>query len=110
MRLNNVSDTHHYCSAIASRCDLEENQKKEFPFGALDCKATDDEMIGNHQAIIQNGPTTELGLPPFSWNDWPQYAGERNGMPSTFDFPKIFIDPSSNFTSSSVKFEKQIVS
>jgi len=48
MRLNNVSDTGHYCSAIASRCDLEANQHKEFPFGALDCKATSDTMIPYH--------------------------------------------------------------
>jgi len=77
MRLNNISDTHHYCSAIASRCDLEKNQDNEFPFGALDCKATSDTMIPYHQATIQNGPTTELGLPPFNWTHWPQYHKDR---------------------------------
>jgi len=68
MRLNNYSDTHDHCQAIASRCDLEAGTT--FPWGACDCKATDDNMVGNHLAWIIDGPTTVLN-PPFNWSDWP---------------------------------------
>jgi len=96
MRLNNHSDTNNYCSAIAARCDLQ--YAKQFPFGALDCKATSNTMIPTHQALIQLGPTTELGLPPFTWNNFTQFNDSSHGMPITYDFDWVFIDPSSNFS------------
>jgi len=56
MRLNNISDTGDYCQAISSRCDLQ--RKTDFPRGALDCKCTDEYMVGNHEAWIIDGPTS----------------------------------------------------
>ena len=95
MRMNNISDTGDYCSAIASRCDLAYNNS--FPFGAVDCKVTSDSLAGNHQAWIISGPTSQ-DLPAFSWENWPQYKGYREGMPDVFDFDWVHMDPNTNFS------------
>jgi len=102
MRLNNFSDTQNHCQAIAARCDLESAGGQPpftqgFPFGSVDCKATNDQLVGQHQAWIQDGPTYELN-PPFTWADWPQYANDSLGMPSLWNFPWVYYDPASNFT------------
>jgi len=96
MRLNNISDTGDYCQAIAARCDLQTNSS--FPFGACDCKVTSDFFVGQHQALIIDGPTSET-VPPFNWEDWPQYQNNRVGMPSFYNFSWVFLDPYQNFTS-----------
>jgi len=94
MRLNNFSDTGDHCQAIAARCDLESGGGSfgTFPFGAVDCKATDNFMVGKHFAYIIDGPTTELN-PPFTWANWPQYAAERVGMPSLWNFTWLLYQP-----------------
>lgn len=95
MRLNKHSDTHDYCEAIDSRCDLQ--YKRDFPFGTIDCKVTSDILIFSHQAWIQLGPTTIIDLPPFNWNDWPQYLNYAKGNPTLYEFPWVLIDPKSDF-------------
>jgi len=92
MRLNNYSDTGNYCNAIAARCDLESNTT--FPFGAVDCKATDAFMAKNHESWIIDGPTDQ-DLPPFNWDNWPQFASSRIGMPSLWNFSWNFWSPDS---------------
>jgi len=97
MRLNNYTDTGNYCEAIASRCDLNSTPAM---FGAIDCKATSDSMVPNHQAWIIVGPTDEQ-LPPFNWDAFPTLTGDGNstaGMPSLYNFPWEFIDPATNFS------------
>jgi len=63
-----------------------------FPFGAADCKTTDAENVGQHNAWIQDGPTTELN-PPFSWANWPQYANDSIGMPTVWNFSWVNFKP-----------------
>jgi len=96
MRLNNFSDTHNYCQAIASRCDL--NSTTTFPWGALDCKATSDDMIYNQEAWVVSGPTQEINHPPFSWSNWPQFQNNISGIPNTYNFTWQFMDPAANFS------------
>jgi len=96
MRMNNFSDTNNYCQAISARCDL--NNSISFPFGAIDSKVTSDALIGNREAWIIAGPTTNLGLPPFNWTAWPQFVNESNGLPNIFNFEWQFAGPG-NFTS-----------
>jgi len=95
MRLNNHSDTNDYCEAIASRCDLQ--YPGDFPFGAVDCKVSADNLVGAHQAWIIDGPTTEFA-PPFNWTNWPQYSNNSLGMPEILNFTWVFLDPTANFT------------
>jgi len=107
MRRNNHSDTGNYCQAIAARCDLE--RPNSYPSGALDCKVTSDTMVSTHQAWIINGPTAE-NLPPFNWDDWPQYANSSYGIGKLWNFSWVFIDPNNNFTSLrpvSIDFESE---
>jgi len=110
MRLNNKSDTGDYCQAIAARCDL--SDKREFPNGALDCKATSDTMITNHQSWIIAGPTSE-NLPPFTWEHYPEYNHSRAGIPTLWNFSWVFLDPNTNFTSAesdySLTFESDFI-
>ena len=96
MRKNNHSDTDLYCLAIAPRCDLQ--SVTDIPFGAIDCKITNDNMVTQHQAWIQSGPTTYGDLPPFNWTDWPRFDKKLAGMPEIFNFTWQYVDPSSNFT------------
>lgn len=101
MRLNNISDTGDYCEAIASRCDL--NPQTTFPWGAVDCKCTSNDLIEELQAWIQSGPTYELEE-PFSWANWPQYQNVSLGMPQVFNFNWVFSDPYRNSSSNSIEF------
>jgi len=119
MRLNNYSDTENFCEAIAPRDDLSNTTgSPAFPFGQLDCKVTNNEMITTQQALVIVGPTTELGLPPFNWLDWPENKRQRVGMPNVYDFNWVFMDPNSNFSailtiddeeSNAVKGNNQVV-
>jgi hypothetical protein len=96
MRLNNYSDTENYCSAIASRCDLEYNTS--FPFGAVDAKVTSDTLVVNQDAWIVNGPTTTVNLPPFSWDNWPQYSNYSQGLARVYNYDWAYVSLAKNFT------------
>jgi len=99
MRMNNISDTQDYCTAIASRCDLAPDQ--DYPSGAFDCKITSNEWVGQHQNWIISGPTSE-NVPPFNWKDWPSLPMAE--MPEVFNFDWVFVDPSKNFTLAETRF------
>jgi hypothetical protein len=90
MRLNNVSDTGNYCDAIACRCDLQPHGPGVI--GAIDCKATSASMIGDLEAYIIAGPTTEMN-PIFNWTNWPKYENYSNGMPRSYNYTWQFIEP-----------------
>jgi len=96
MRMNNISDTGDYCKAIASRCDL--SGAGLDPEGSFDCKITNDKWVHDHQVWLISGPTTNENLPPFSWDDWPEFQALE--MPRMFNFDWEFLDPEKNFTSS----------
>jgi len=97
MRLNNVSDTGDVCSAIASRCDLDDTEDE--PSGAIDAKTTSSRLVTDHQAWIISGPTTIVDLPPFTWSRWPQFEKKVASMPEIFDFDWVLVSPSQNFSS-----------
>lgn len=71
--------------AICSRGDLLPNNQDPAPFGCYDTKASNLSMILNMQATTINGPTYD-NLPPFNWNDWPQYKKEHEGIPDLVKF------------------------
>jgi len=96
MRMNNISDTQDYCQAIASRCDLSPNQTE--PWGAFDCKITSDKWVSDHQIWLISGPTTSENIPPFTWDDWPNYNILET--PKVFNFDWVFVDPDRNFSAS----------
>eukprot|EP00490_Sorites_sp_Unknown_P029332 CAMPEP_0114659680 /NCGR_PEP_ID=MMETSP0191-20121206/18316_1 /TAXON_ID=126664 /ORGANISM="Sorites sp." /LENGTH=258 /DNA_ID=CAMNT_0001885597 /DNA_START=873 /DNA_END=1649 /DNA_ORIENTATION=+ len=72
--------------AICARGDLESTDAS--PFGAYDTKASNLSMILNMQAITMNSPTYD-DLPPFDWNDWPEYKNYHEGIPDKMDFPWV---------------------
>jgi hypothetical protein len=100
IRLNNISDTGSYCSAIAPRCDLGNTTGyPAWPFGQIDTKLTNATMVQTESAIIIVGPTTELNLPPFSWANWEQsYSNLIYGMPTLYDFNWVYLNTNVNFT------------
>jgi len=99
MRLNNYSDTSNWCQAISSRCDLSSN--RTFPFGAIDSKVTANFLIDDQSAWIIAGPTTELGIVPFSWSNWTKFTNESLGLPMSYNFGWQFITPY-NFSTSNI--------
>ena len=76
--------------AIMSRYDLEPMSNHPSPFGGYDSKLCNLDMLYTMSARVQAGPTHD-DLPPFSWNDWPQYM--HDGLPITYDFDWITITP-----------------
>jgi len=74
------------CHSIASRCDLSGN-----PFGAIDAKVTNHEMVLSVNALIINGPTHQEQV-PFNWSisEWSSYV--HYGQPEVFDFDWISTD------------------
>jgi len=78
--------------AIASRLDLE--QTGPYPFGGIDSKVVNSQMLSQMKCVSICGPTTQ-DQPAFSWtpqwNDWP-----HAGQPHTWDFKwmDINMDPS----------------
>jgi len=91
MRYNNFSYFDNWCMAIASRCDLGSNTT--FPFGAIDSKITSNYLIGNQEAMIIAGPTTEFNIEAFTWSNWTQYVNESLGMPILYEFTWQLVTP-----------------
>lgn len=59
--------------------------------GCYDTKVTSSNLAAEFAAYAVNGPTTDGGLPPFSWNpDDPQI---HQGHPSVFDFSFELMQP-----------------
>jgi len=79
--------------AICSRFDLEPSNPS--PGGCYDTKVTNSAMQQNLISEAINGPTTNLGLPPFQWT--PAFNGTVHvGQPRIFNFDFVTMDPKWN--------------
>ncbi|XP_030630963.1 phospholipase B-like 1 [Chanos chanos] len=80
----------HPCKTICCRNDL--RPKHPRPGGCYDTKVTDYYMAQEFLAEAVNGPTTQGGLPPFSWSRFNQTA--HQGLPQSYNFTFIRMQPS----------------
>nr|XP_023685648.1 phospholipase B-like 1 [Paramormyrops kingsleyae] len=93
MRYNNYKNDSYSkedpCKAICCRDDLQ----LEHPttMGCYDTKVTDFHMAQMFKAEVVNGPTTEGGLPPFTWNKFNSTL--HDGLPPTYNFPFVPMRP-----------------
>jgi len=78
--------------AICSRGDL--SKDKPSPVGCYDSKVTNYDMAWRLEAEAVNGPTTQDGLPPFSWQPFTKMAHE--GQPDVWDFDFELQSPRDN--------------
>ncbi|ROL51685.1 Phospholipase B-like 1 [Anabarilius grahami] len=79
----------HPCKSICCRNDL--RLRQPHPGGCYDTKVTDYHMAQMFTAEAVNGPTTQNGLPPFSWSRFNRTA--HQGLPQTYNFSFITIQP-----------------
>jgi len=84
-------------NSIASRYDLSLTKPPSslYPFGAIDCKIVNSDMIGKMMSEIVCGPTTQ-GQPVFVWSTsyWNQSSDYPHvGEPDSFNFPWIMLQP-----------------
>lgn len=77
------------CKSICCRNDLK--QKNPSPGGCYDTKVTDYHMSEQLQAEAVNGPTTQGGLPPFSWDSFNSTA--HQGLPQFYNFTFTAMQP-----------------
>ncbi|KAJ8251612.1 hypothetical protein GJAV_G00223210 [Gymnothorax javanicus] len=93
MRYNNY--THdpytegHPCKTICCRNDLAEEKPR--PGGCYDTKVTDFNMAKRFAAEAINGPTTQGGLPAFSWSKF--NSTSHQGLPFTYNFTFLYTQP-----------------
>ncbi|KAM4714944.1 phospholipase B-like 1 [Anableps anableps] len=79
----------HPCKTICCRNDLRPRRPR--PGGCYDTKVTDYQMALQLSAEAVNGPTTQGGLPPFSWQSFNLTA--HQGLPDTYMFPFVTMKP-----------------
>ncbi|KAG5832478.1 hypothetical protein ANANG_G00291590 [Anguilla anguilla] len=93
MRYNNYKNDPyargHPCRTICCRNDLKE--EKPSPGGCYDTKVTDFHMAQRFAAEAVNGPTTQGGLPPFSWSGFNRTS--HQGLPVTYNFTFLTMQP-----------------
>lgn len=77
------------CKTICCRNDLQE--KKPSPGGCYDTKVTDFPRARKFMAEAVNGPTTQGGLPPFSWDSF--NSTQHKGLPHLYNFTFIPMQP-----------------
>ncbi|XP_056143725.1 phospholipase B-like 1 [Lampris incognitus] len=77
------------CKSICCRNDLQ--KEKPSPGGCYDTKVTDFNMADKFSAEALNGPTTQGGLPPFSWDKFNTTSHE--GLPQFYNFTFISMQP-----------------
>jgi len=92
---------HDACNGISSRCDLNTpfvgkggGVHPYAPFGALDCKVTDDSMVPTRQSLAVSGPTWD-SQPPFAWTgQWPTtpHYGHANVFAFNFESMTPYSD------------------
>jgi len=92
LRSNNY-ETHPYaagdrCNQICCRGDL---RAKPSPSGCYDTKVTSQQLLQTFTAMSINGPTTDGGLPPFSWVPFETVA--HFGEPTIYDFDWLTVSP-----------------
>jgi hypothetical protein len=87
---------HDACRSISARCDLNApwtaNTLNEYsPFGAIDSKITDEQMVLNMEALAVSGPTWD-SQPPFAWTkQWKSVL--HYGQPTLFAFDYVSMSP-----------------
>uniref|UniRef100_A0A8C5GPD2 Phospholipase B-like n=1 Tax=Gouania willdenowi TaxID=441366 RepID=A0A8C5GPD2_GOUWI len=79
----------HPCKTICCRNDL--RQRRPTAGGCYDSKVTDYQMALQLAAEAINGPTTQGGLRPFSWQSFNLTA--HRALPHTYDFPFVTMRP-----------------
>ncbi|AWP17364.1 putative phospholipase B-like 1 [Scophthalmus maximus] len=93
MRYNNYKrdpySKGHPCKTICCRNDL--RPRRPHPGGCYDTKVTDYQMALQLVAEAINGPTTQGGLQPFSWQSF--NLTTHQGLPHTYNFPFITMRP-----------------
>ncbi|KAL3967401.1 Rho GTPase-activating protein 20 [Sarotherodon galilaeus] len=93
MRYNNYKkdpySKGHPCKTICCRNDLRPRRPR--PGGCYDTKVTDYQMALQLVAEAINGPTTQGGLRPFSWQSFNFTI--HQGLPHTYSFPFITMRP-----------------
>ncbi|TRY88416.1 hypothetical protein DNTS_018317 [Danionella cerebrum] len=77
------------CKSICCRNDLQELHPS--PGGCYDTKVTDLASAQRFEAEAVNGPSTELGLPSFSWEQFNSTA--HQGLPATYNFSFVHMRP-----------------
>ncbi|KAM3598434.1 uncharacterized protein V6R79_018022 [Siganus canaliculatus] len=77
------------CKSICCRGDL--RAEKASPSGCYDTKVTDFLMAGDLHAEALNGPTTQDGLPPFTWDDFSGIS--HQGLPQYYNFTFVSMQP-----------------
>ncbi|KAL2100693.1 hypothetical protein ACEWY4_002454 [Coilia grayii] len=77
------------CKTICCRNDLQE--KRPSPGGCYDTKVTDFGRARKFIAEALNGPTTQGGLPPFSWDLFNSTA--HQGLPRVYNFSFVTMRP-----------------
>ncbi|XP_047233973.1 phospholipase B-like 1 isoform X1 [Girardinichthys multiradiatus] len=93
MRYNNYKrdpySKGHPCKTICCRNDL--RTRRPCPGGCYDTKVSDYQMALQLSAETINGPTTQGGLRPFSWQSFNLTA--HQGLPDTYTFPFVTMKP-----------------
>ncbi|XP_044034726.1 phospholipase B-like 1 isoform X1 [Siniperca chuatsi] len=93
MRYNNYKrdpySKGHPCKTICCRNDLRPRRPR--PGGCYDTKVTDYQMAVQLVAEAVNGPTTQGGLHPFSWQSF--NLSTHQGLPQTYNFPFVTMMP-----------------
>uniref|UniRef100_A0A8C9T9I2 Phospholipase B-like n=1 Tax=Scleropages formosus TaxID=113540 RepID=A0A8C9T9I2_SCLFO len=93
MRYNNYKNDPYSkgspCKTICCRNDLLTVNAK--PGGCYDTKVTDFNMAQKFKAEAVNGPTTQGGLPPFSWSQFNDTVHE--GLPLVYNFTFVPMKP-----------------
>uniref|UniRef100_A0A672RIQ5 Phospholipase B-like n=1 Tax=Sinocyclocheilus grahami TaxID=75366 RepID=A0A672RIQ5_SINGR len=77
------------CKSICCRNDLQEHQAS--PDGCYDTKVTDLHMAQEFVAEAVNGPTTDGGLPVFSWEAF--NSTSHQGLPPKYNFSFVLMQP-----------------
>ncbi|KAM6966224.1 phospholipase B-like 1 isoform 2-T2 [Tautogolabrus adspersus] len=77
------------CKTICCRGDL--RTEKASPSGCYDTKVTDFHMAEKFSAEALNGPTTQGGLPPFTWGNFSSIS--HQGLPPYFNFTFVRMYP-----------------
>ncbi|KAI2658507.1 Phospholipase B-like 1 [Labeo rohita] len=79
----------HPCKSICCRNDL--RLRRPHPGGCYDTKVTDYHMAQMFVAEAVNGPTTQNGLPVFSWSRFNRTS--HHGLPQTYNFTFTSMQP-----------------
>ncbi|KTG34991.1 hypothetical protein cypCar_00005472 [Cyprinus carpio] len=77
------------CNSICCRNDLQGHEAS--PDGCFDTKVTDLHMAQKLVAEAVSGPTTDGGLPVFSWE--PFNSTSHQGLPPKYNFSFILMQP-----------------